>query len=255
MSANFDSDPDFTDSISKPRSRRRNRVVEVLAVLAILLVLIALMLPAVRSARPAARRAQCVNNLKQIALGLHNYEQVYQVLPPAYTVDSSGRPLHSWRTLILPYIEQNSLYQTIDLSKPWNDPANAKAYNTTLLEFRCPEEVGPPNSTTYLAVVGPSACFHRNRPRRLAEITDGTNSTLMVIDASAHNAVHWMAPMDADESVVLGFGPATKLNHAGGTNACFVDGSVRFLKATMPAAVRRALVSVAGNDPVGSDEY
>ena len=80
-------------------------------------------------------------------------------LPPAYTVDAKGRPLHSWRTLILPYLEQEPLYQTIDLSKPWNDPANAKALETSLPVFRCPEAVGPQNTTTYLAIVAPNGCF------------------------------------------------------------------------------------------------
>ena len=64
-----------------------------------------------------------------------NYEQAYNALPPAYTVDANGRPLHSWRTLILPYLEQESLYQTIDLSKPWNDPANARAVETAFPSF------------------------------------------------------------------------------------------------------------------------
>src|SRR5262245_49759347 len=120
-------DPEFTDTVPKPGSRRRSRIVEILVVLAFLALLVALLLPLSRSARPAARRAQCTNNLKQIALALHDYEQEHGALPPAYTVDAAGRPLHSWRTLILPYLEQEKLYQSIDLSKPWNDPANAQA--------------------------------------------------------------------------------------------------------------------------------
>src|SRR5437016_2000216 len=128
MSAGFENDPDFNDAVPKPSSGRRFKFVELLAGLAIFMLLIALLIPATRSsARPAARRAQCVNNLKQIAQALLNYEQAYGALPPAYTVDAKGRPLHSWRTLILPYLEQEPLYRTIDLSKPWNDPANVRA--------------------------------------------------------------------------------------------------------------------------------
>ena len=224
-------------------------------VLGIIAVLIALLLPATRSAGPAARRAQCTNNLKQIALALHNYEQAHKALPPAYTVDARGRPLHSWRTLILPYLEQEPLYQTIDLSKPWNDPANAKALETALPVFRCPEAVGPQNTTTYLAIVAPNGCFIPRESRRLAEITDAHESTLMVIEAGEENAVPWMAPVDADESLVMSLGPTTKLHHAGGTNACFVDGSVRFLKASTPAAVRRALMSISGNDNEARQEW
>ncbi len=95
-------------------------------------------------------------------------------MPPAYTVDAKGRPLHSWRTLILPYLEQEPLYQMIDLSKPWNDPANAKALETSLPVFRCPEAVGPRNTTTYLAIVGPNGCLIPKESRRLAEITDAS---------------------------------------------------------------------------------
>ncbi len=217
MSADFENDPEFNDAIAKPRSRRGFRFIELLVVLGIIVILIALLLPAVRSSRPAARRAQCVNNLKQIALALHNYEQLNGALPPAYTVDAKGRPLHSWRTLILPYLEQGPLYQTIDLSKPWNDPANAKALETAPLVFRCPEAVGPRNTTTYLAIAAPNGCLIPKESRRLAEITDAHNSTLMVIEAGEENAVPWMAPVDADESLVMSLGPTTKLHHTGGT--------------------------------------
>ncbi len=255
MSANFEKDPEFNDVIPKPCSGRRSRLVEVLVVLSIIAPLVALLLPATRSAGPAARRAQCTNNLKQIALALHNYEQAYNGLPPAYTVDAKGNPLHSWRTLILPYLEQEPLYRTIDLSKPWNDPANAKALETSLGVFRCPEAVGPGNTTTYLAIAAPNGCLNPKESRRLTEITDAHDSTLMVIEAGEEYAVPWMAPVDADESLLMGIGPTTKLHHAGGTNACFVAGNVRFLKANTPAIVLRALMSISGNDNEVAKEW
>jgi prepilin-type processing-associated H-X9-DG protein len=256
MSTDFQNDPEFNDVVpKKSSSRRRNTLIEVLAVVAIIAVLIALLLPATRSARGAARRAQCTNNLKQIGLALHNYVSANNTLPPAYTVDDQGRPLHSWRTLILPYLEQEPLYRTIDLTKPWNDPANAKALATALLVYQCPESAGPPNTTTYLAIVGPNDCFLPREPRSRAEIRDGTASTLMVIEAGEEDAVPWMAPVDADESLVMRLGPTTKLHHPGGTNAGFVDGSVRFLKTSIRPEVRRALMSISGNDTPASDEW
>jgi type II secretory pathway pseudopilin PulG len=234
--------------IPRPRSGRGFTLLELLAIIAIIALLIALLLPAVRSAGPAARRAQCTNNLKQIALALHHYEQAHKALPPAFTVDARGRPLHSWRTLILPYLEQGPLYQAIDLSKPWNDPANARALGAIPPVFRCPEAGKPLNTTTYLAIAAPNGCLLPGEPRRLAEITDDHNATLMVIEAGEENAVPWMAPVDADEPLVMALGPKTKLHHAGGTNAGFVDGAVVFLKVDNPAEVRRAMMSISGND-------
>jgi prepilin-type N-terminal cleavage/methylation domain-containing protein len=248
MSARFQNVPEFTDETPNPASGRGFTLGELLLVVAILAVLIALLLPATRSARPAARRAQCTNNLKQIALALRNYEQTYKALPPACTVDANGRPLHSWRTLILPYLEQEALYRTIDLSKPWNDPANARALATPLHAYYCPESNKPQNTTTYLAASAPNGCLAPKEPRRLAEVTDAHESTLLLIEAGEEHAVPWMAPVDADESLVLSLGPNTKLHHAGGMNACLLDGSVLFLKADTPARVRRALVSIAGDD-------
>ena len=256
MSAHVQNDPEFNDTPpKKPRSWRGPTLIELLAAVAITGILIGLLLPATRSSRPAGRRTQCASNLRQIVLALLNYEQVHKALPPAYTVDAQRRPLHSWRTLILPYLEQESLYRTIDLSKPWNDPANAKARETSLPIFRCPEAAGPPNTTTYLAIVGPNGCLLPREPRRLAEITDGTSYTLMVLEAGEENAVPWMAPVDADESLVMRLGPTAKLHHAGGMNAGFVDGSVRFLKASTPPEVRRAWMSISGNDDAVTTEW
>ena len=254
MSGTFENDPEFNDTLPKPKSRRGIRIIEVLVVIAIIGVMIGLMLPATRSARPAARRAQCASNLKNVAMALLDYEREHHTLPPAYTVDANGRPLHSWRTLILPYLDQE-LYQTIDLSKPWNDPANTKAIETAVSLFRCPEAAGPRNTTTFLAIASPNGCLVPGKGRRLTEITDSHASTLMVIEAGEENAVPWMAPVDADESLVLNLGPSTKLHHTGGMHACFVDGTVRFLKANISASVRRALMSISGNDEPAADEW
>ena len=254
MSASSGSVPEFNDARPKPRMRPRATLVEIVVGLGVVGLVIALLAPVYRGSGPAARRAQCINNLKQIALALHNYEQAHKALPPAYTVDAKGRPLHSWRTLILPYLEQESLYQTIDLSKPWNDPANARAFDAAPLVFRCPESVEPRNTTTYLAIVAPNGCFLPTRSRRLAEITDAHESTLMVIEAGQENAVPWMAPIDAGVPLVMSLGRTWKLHHSGGTDACFVGSNVAFLKATTPAKVRRALISIAGNDDEDAKE-
>jgi hypothetical protein len=196
-----------------------------------------------------------VNNLKQIALAIHNYEHEYNCLPPAHIVDASGNPFHSWRTLILPYLEQAELYKSIDLSKPWRDPANATALNTYVSVFHCPASEARQNTTTYLAIAAPDCCFLSSKSRSLAKITDAHDLTLMVIEAGVDNAVPWMAPVDADEPLFMSLGPAAKMHHPGGMDACFVSGQVTFLKATTPAPVRRALISISGNDDEFASQF
>ena len=245
-------DPEFDRPTLKSPSRLKGWVIRGVVSGGIVLVLIALFLPATRSSRGAARRSQCINNLKQIALALHNYEVQYGALPPAYTIDAGGRPLHSWRTLILPFIDSaESIYAKVDLTKPWNDPANAEAARAMPAIYHCSELLDHPNATTYLAMVGPDACFLPSQPRRLAEITHGTASTLMLIEAGSDDAVPWMAPRDADEKLFLAIDPTTNLDHVGGTNTAFVSGEVRFLRRTESLADRRAMVSITEGGSAG----
>ena len=85
---------------------------------------VSLLLPAFRSAREAARRAQCTNNLKQIGLAFHNYHEANGCLPPAAITDGSGKPLLSWRVALLPFIEASPLYSRFHLDEPWDSPHN-----------------------------------------------------------------------------------------------------------------------------------
>lgn len=201
--------------------------------------------------REAARRTQCKNNLKQIALALHNYHDVYESFPPAYTVDENGNRLHSWRTLILPYLEQQQLYSTIDLSKSWQHPANAEALKSFPTVYRCLSGELPEHHTPYLGLVGESLCFHPTRGRSLSEITDGTSNTLIVMEVALQNSVPWMSPQAADEQMFLSLNKDDEVAHMGGVQAALADGSVRFLSATMTTETRRAIISINGNETVG----
>jgi hypothetical protein len=222
-------------------------LLECFAGLVAIAIVVALFMPAVRRAGPAARSSQCKNNLKQIGLALHNYREFYKAFPPAYTVDAKGNPLHSWRTLILPYLDHATLYGTIDLSKPWNDPANAHAYETLQVP-RCPEATCAMNYTTYLAVVTPKSCFRPKESARFSEITDGLSNTLSVIEVDLEHAVHWMSPLDADEQMVLAIGIDSKTPHSSGMHGLFLDGTPRLIQVKMAHEERLALISIAGKD-------
>jgi prepilin-type processing-associated H-X9-DG protein len=232
--------------------RRGLTVFELLIVIAILFVIVVLFFPTVQrgSGREAARRTQCKNNLKQIALALHHYESEYGMFPPAFTVDPDGHPLHSWRTLILPFLDQKELYETINLSKPWNDAANEKAFKTRLAVFSCPSTVCPANFTTYMGIAAKNGLFRPGEPRRITDISDGTSNTLMVMEVAPESAIHWMSPVDADEQMVLNFGQKKGV-HTGGTHVAMADGSVRFISQNIAVDQLRSLITVSGNDSVG----
>ncbi len=142
-----------------------------------------------RTSREAARRNQCLSQLKQLSLALLNYEADHGEFPPAYTVDAEGNRLHSWRTLILPYCDDTALFESIDLSKPWDDPANAEARETVVEYYQCPSAIHEEGLTTYLAVVGPECAFAGSVPRKLSEIKDGPSDTIAVVDVDADRAV------------------------------------------------------------------
>ena len=201
-------------------------LVEFLVVLGIIGLLVALMLPATRSSRQAARRSYCRNNLKQIGIALHLYADEYGEFPPAYTVDADGNPLHSWRTLILPYLDERPLYETIDLSKPWNDPANAEAYSKSLSVYRCPSAEMETGKTSYLAAVTPEGGLQPVRSKAVSELKDLFASPL-VAEVNGYFAVHWMSPEDADESLLGIQGAKLEMPHRDRLNILFADGSVR----------------------------
>jgi hypothetical protein len=222
-----------------------------LSAIAIGCVAIALLLPAPRRGREAARRTQCKNNLKQIGLALHNYHEHYGAFPPAYTVDADGKRLHSWRTLILPYVDQAELFNKIDLSKAWDDPVNAEAAKTQLHAYHCPSAPGPSTHTSYVAIVGADTCFPGAVSKSISGITDGTSNTMLVVEVDPEKSVPWMSPTDVDEQFFLSVGPKSKVSHSGGLHTLLADGSVRFLSYNLDGKVRHALMTIDAGDTLG----
>ncbi len=227
--------------------RRGLSVVKVVVAIVAIGVLIFLLMPTITIDRQPTRRQSCKNNLKQIGLALHNYHDTYGSFPPAYTVDADGNRLHSWRTLILPFLDQQPLYDTMDLTKPWNDPANAAARETKIPGFSCPSADIPPHHTTYVAVVGEHAAFPFDRGRPIKEFADGGTESWLVVEVDAAHAVPWMAPQDTDEAALLQWNEQTAWSHQAGFHALYGDGAVRYQPASLSAEERRASISESGD--------
>ena len=207
------------------------------------------LLASVRRMREAAARTQGANNLKQLALAMHNYHSTYNRFPPAAIYSKDGQPLLSWRVLILPYIEQDKLYKQFHLDEPWDSEHNKKLLDKMPKTYAAPEVKAKPGETYYLGFVGKGAFFEGKKGTAITDITDGTSNTILIVESA--NPVPWSKPED------LPFDPSKELPKVGfrptGLNAAFCDGSVHFLKSTIAAATLKALITRNGGEVIGND--
>ena len=196
-------------------------LIELLVVIAIIAVLIGLLLPAVQAAREAARRAQCLNNLKQVGLAMHNYHSSLDSFPPGYvTALSTATPAMEigpgwgWGALILSELEQKPIYNAVNFFLPITDPGSQTVRTANLSVFLCPSNVGTGPITLknaagtvlvsdlaasqYVASVGQfepddspasnNGVYFRNSRIGFRDITDGSSSTLMAGERSRNVA-------------------------------------------------------------------
>ncbi len=220
-------------------------------------ILVALLLPAVQAAREAARRSQCSNNLKQIALAFHNYHDCYNTLPPAYIPDENGKPKHSWRVLILPFIEQSALYERYNFDESWDSPNNLAVTNTVIPVYSCPSDLAGntvPTQTNYMVITGPKTIFDGGKAASFRDITDGTSNTLLVVEV-AGSGVNWAEPIDLDASkITFPIGArnpnSTGSYHPGGLQVAMCDGAVRFISNSLAKAMWDALITKAGGETI-----
>jgi hypothetical protein len=136
-----------------------------------------------------------------------------------------------------------------------NPKANAKAFGTEVDVFICPSARLSGGLTTYLGNAAPGGCFTGDRPRPVSVNRYPHHQTVLVVEVASSHAVHWMAPEDADESILLNFGSGNRSAHIGVVNAGFVDGTVRTLSVDLDSHIRRALISASGRDEISATEY
>ncbi len=213
--------------------------------------LVALLFPAVTAARNAAQNTMGSNQMKMIALAMHNYHSQFGQLPPAYTTDEQGKPLLSWRVALLPYIEAAHVANEIDPSKPWDAPENMAASQKMPAFFRAPNadpNVAPDMSTVFV-VRADHSMFPGKEALQFADIKDGISNTLMLIQLPNHG-VPWMKPEDLTPNEILKY--AETIQGAQVIHLGWGDGAVSTSKSLDPDNFQ-AMVTIDGGEVVNRD--
>jgi beta-lactamase regulating signal transducer with metallopeptidase domain len=206
----------------------------------------AMLLPAVAKAREAASRTRSANNMKQLALAMHNYAAANGHLPAAAIVGPDGKTTHSWRVALLPYMEHDQLYKQYKMDEPWDSPSNRKVLEKMPKLFQAEED---PRSTasSYYVLTGKETIFSGPEGTKFTDITDGTSNTILVVEAKAN--IPWTKPEDLEYAAGKalpkfgGFFPQ-------GFNAAFADGSVRFIMNSIAEQILRAAITKAGGEVI-----
>lgn len=226
-----------------------------LALAATVIGLAALLLgPAFQAARTATLCHRCAGNLQQLALALDAYERSYGSYPPAYVVGPDGKPWHSWRVLLLPYLgsAENQLYQHYDMAQPWNSPHNMQLLTSMPSVFVSPadETAKAQYETSYVAVVGPGMALAGSVPTHSAQMADGKTATVVLVEIRGAG-ITWTEPRDLDgRNLTYRIGTDLGGNHAGGMNVVTADGESHFLPDTLTPEEVHALLTIAGGEDV-----
>ncbi|OWK43368.1 hypothetical protein FRUB_02967 [Fimbriiglobus ruber] len=203
--------------------------------------------------RDTGMRGRSKNNLKQIGLGFHNWNEVFSRLPTPYAQLPDGTPLLadptkrlSWRVSLLPFIDQGNLYKQFKLDEAWDGPINGPLGRTRVSVYSDGVRSDPSgDQTPYRVFVGGGALFDENQPIALADVTDGLSNTIMTIEAG--ETVPWAQYNE------LPFDPAASLPPLGGSFRDVIlvgmaDGSVREVKKSVDPQVLKAAITARGGE-------
>jgi len=226
-----------------------------------------LLLPAVNAPRGSHSLAMCRHQIIQLCWALHQYHSDFGCSPPAYVSGPDGEPMHSWRVLLLPYIEEEPLYDQYDFDEPWDGPNNSKLAASMPRLFVCrsanPARTGT-SKTSYVAVVGPKTALPGNKSGTLTDIADGSYRTIAIVEL-ANSDIDWMEPRDITLDELC-----SRINSELGTSVFathvqengyfhhdqpvfhvgFVDGSVRLLPADISPESFASLLTRDGGEEI-----
>jgi prepilin-type N-terminal cleavage/methylation domain-containing protein/prepilin-type processing-associated H-X9-DG protein len=255
-----------------PKSNRQGfTLVELLVVIAIIGILVAILLPAVQAARESSRRTTCLNNLRQIGVGLHHYHDSHKTFPPGGIEprpwNRNGRQL-AWSAFLLPYLEQVQVYEKIDFGKAYDHEDNAIAAAAVLTVYLCPSTNRESKRKRGRGVCDYGGIYgeritSRNFPPKgamlydealaMRDIHDGTSATLIISEDSNWSDGQWINGRNIfDQAYPINHAPRFENDirslHPLGANGLYCDGSASFLSEEMDVRTLAAICTRDGGE-------
>lgn len=263
--------PDYAPGASRPRNQtpgssagRRKRPAAWIAAAVVLLLIVGAGLIAIarvggsaaQRVRQGRERLASIRNLEKIAAALNAYAADHGTYPAPAITDRRGKPLLSWRVLILPYLGEDDLYDQFNLSAAWDSDKNQTNTYRTPAVFRDPNSQGWGSDTAYHLVTGTGTLFPSTGPLGPKQVADGATKTLLVVEG--RGASTWTEPVDIDAGATGGVINAASGVGLGGVSdggmcVVTVDGRGHFLSEATPSMTVNALVTPRGGEPLPDD--
>ena len=224
-------------------------------ILAILGVSAAIVIPALEQARKGRNRSLCLNNMRQIVNALNAYAKEHGTYPPPAVLDSKGKPLYSWRVLILPQLGFDGLYGQFILDQPWDSPTNLSLFKDMPDVFASP---GSPDAkavseSNYVLLTGIGSLFPKTGPMSPKQITDDPAQTILLAETT-NSRMKWTEPGDIDASLGITLGNRPRIdiggNHQDGINVVAADGTPMVLPTDISSVVVDAMKTPNGGERI-----
>ncbi len=215
--------------------------------------------PAMQGLKARRDTITCMNNLRRIAKALNSYGAEHGSYPTPTVFDTDGKPLFSWRVLILPYLDESGLHARFNLKEPWDSESNAQLIPSCPEVYISPGALGGRgmSEASYVLLTGPATLFPPAGPLGPQQVSDGLSTTLLVVETQ-NGANEWSKPFDLDVTQLNSRIGATGSNtiggnHATGATAAFADGTAAWLPADLPPTILDAIISPNGNEAIPID--
>ena len=191
--------------------------------------------------------------LNQLQLALRNYHSEHGCFPPAFVAGPDGKPMHSWRALILPYVDEAQLYEQYDFSEPWNGKRNSELAHRMPTIFHCPSEKPSNTHTNFVAIVGAETAFPGPASTFLADFEDGPDNTVLLAEIS-NSTIGWLEPRDLNVDT-MSFAindpakPSISTSRRNGPYVVFADHiSAYAVTRDLNAEVLKSLTTIKGHE-------